>query len=162
MTKPAPGLGGRLQDKRVPPSPSSVRAQAGRATVLALIAGYVDCYSLLNYRVFASFMSGNTTQTALYAGQAKLAAAGHTLLPIPLFVVGVFAGTCLLQSSLRHQSRRLLGLVAALLAVGMAAVYLRLPGWIDIMILSPAMGIMNTAITRVGGQPVSVAFFTGD
>jgi len=107
-------------------------------------------------------MSGNTTQTGLSLGQAKLAAAGHTLLPIPLFVVGVFAGTFFLQSSPRDRSRRLFGLVAALLAVGMAAAYLRLPGWIDIMILSPAMGMMNTTIARVGGQPVSLAFITGD
>jgi uncharacterized membrane protein YoaK (UPF0700 family) len=139
-----------------------VRAQAGRAAVLALIAGYVDCYSLLNYQTFASFMSGNTTQAALHAGRGEYAAAAHSLLPIPLFVVGVFAGTCLLQSSQHRQSRRLFALVAALLAVGMAAAYLRLPGWSNIMTLGPAMGLMNTAITRVGGQPVSLGYVTGD
>jgi len=57
---------------------------------------------------------------------------------------------------------RLSALVAAMLAVGVAAAYLAWPGWLSIMILSAAMGIMNTSITRVGGQPVSLGFLTGD
>jgi len=44
-------------------SPSAVRGQEARAAVLALIAGYIDSYTLLNYKVYASFMSGNTTLT---------------------------------------------------------------------------------------------------
>jgi len=146
----------------VPSLPSPFRAQAGRAAVLALIAGYVDCYSLLNYQTFASFMSGNTTQAALHVGRAQFAAAAHSLLPIPLFVAGVFAGTCLPQFSRPHASGRLFALVAALLAIGIAAAHLRLPGWFSILVLSPATGLMNTAITRVGGQPVSLGYMSGD
>lgn len=144
------------------PSQDSVRAQGRLAAVLAVTAGYVDCYGFLNYKVYASFMSGNTTQTGLQAGQAKLAQAGHNLLPIPLFVVGVFVGTFLVHSSLRHQLRWLFGLVATLLVVGIAAVYLGpLPGWFSIIILSLAMGIMNTTVTRVGEQSVSLGYVTG-
>jgi uncharacterized membrane protein YoaK (UPF0700 family) len=33
----------------------------------------VDSYALLNFGVFASFMSGNTTSGGLQAGQGKLA-----------------------------------------------------------------------------------------
>ena len=144
------------------PSQDSARAHGRLAAVLALIAGYVDCYGFLNYKVYASFMSGNTTQTGLQSGQANLAQAGHNLLPIPFFVVGVFVGTLLAHSRLRYQLRWLVGLVAALLAVGMAAVYLvPLPGGFSIIILSLAMGIMNTAVTRVGEQPVSVGYVTG-
>ncbi len=40
-------------------------------------------------------MSGNTTQTGLQAGDGKFAEAGHNLLPIPLFVIGIFLGTLL-------------------------------------------------------------------
>jgi uncharacterized membrane protein YoaK (UPF0700 family) len=143
-------------------SQDSERARARLAVVLALIAGYVDCYGFLTYRVYASFMSGNTTQTGLQAGEANLALARHNLLPIPAFVVGIFVGTFVVHSSLRHQLRWLLGIVAALLAVGMAAVYLGPPpDWLSIIILSLAMGLMNVTVTRVGEQPISLGFVTG-
>jgi uncharacterized membrane protein YoaK (UPF0700 family) len=146
----------------MPPSQDSAWAQARLAIVLALIAGYVDCYGFLHYRVYASFMSGNTTQTGLQAGEANLALAGHNFLPIPAFVGGVFVGTFLVHSSLRHQLRWLFGMVAALLAVGMAAVYLGpSPGWLSIIILSLAMGLMNVTVTRVGEQPISLGYVTG-
>ena len=145
------------------PAPNVVRVHEGRAAVLALIAGYIDAYTLLNYRVYASFMSGNTTQTGLSAGQGRLAEAGHHLLPIPLFVIGIFVGTVLLQGGVRHPVRLLCGLVAAILAVGYATAYFNLlPGWFNIILLSLAMGVMNTTLTRVGGQPVSLGFVTGD
>ena len=141
----------------------STRVQGRLAAGLALISGYIDAYTLLNYKFYASFMSGNTTQTGLGAGQGKLADAGHHLLPIPLFVMGVFVGTYLLKSSLRCPLRWLWGLVAALLAAGLAAAFLdMLPGWFSIILFSLAMGIMNTTITHVGGQPVSLGFVTGD
>jgi uncharacterized membrane protein YoaK (UPF0700 family) len=153
----------RTEDHRVALPRDSARAQGGLATVLALISGYVDSYVFWNYKVFASFMSGNTTLTGMQAGQANFAEAGHNILPIPLFVVGVFAGTFLGHSSLRHQLRRQMGLVAALLAVDMAANYFGpLPGWFSIILLSLAMGILNTTITRVGGQAVSLGFVSGD
>ena len=147
----------------MPPSQKSARVQGGQAAVLALIAGYIDSYTLLNYKVYASFMSGNTTQTGLGAGQGRLAEAAHHLLPIPLFLIGVFVGTFLLLGGLRHPLRRLCGLVAALLSASLAAAYLDpLPGWFIIILLSLAMGVMNSTITHVGGQSVSLGFVTGD
>ncbi len=136
---------------------------AGRVSDhLALVAGYVDAYAFLRYQSYASFMSGITTQTGLQLGQGHLATAGHYLLPLPPFVVGVFVGTLLLHSNWRHPLRWLFGLVAGLLTVGMAAGYLgTLPGWFSIVILSLAMGLMNTTVTRVGEQPVSLGYVTG-
>jgi uncharacterized membrane protein YoaK (UPF0700 family) len=147
----------------VPPSEDTARALGWRAAVLALIAGYVDSYAFVNYKVYTSFMSGNTTQAGLLAGQEKLAEAGLNVLPIPLFVVGIVAGAFLVHSSSRPPLSWLFGLVAALLTVDLAAVYFSLmPGWFSIMILSLAMGVMNTTITRVGGQSVSLGYVTGD
>jgi len=124
----------------IPSSQKSAMAQWGRAAGLALISGYVDSYTLLNFVVFASFMSGNTTTAGVHAGQAKLAAAGHTLLPIPFFVLGIFVGTLLVQAYQRHELHRLSALVAAMLTVGTAAAYFAWPGWLSIIILSTAMG----------------------
>ncbi len=132
------------------------------ATALALISGYVDSFVLSSYGAYASFMSGNTTKTGLQAGHGKLAEAGHNLLPIPLFVLGVFIGTLLAHQSLRHEFRRQLWIVAGLLAAGVAVVYFSAPAWLCIAVLSVAMGIMNTAVTRLGGQHLSVGFVTGD
>lgn len=130
--------------------------------VLAVIAGYVDSYAFLNYNVYASFMSGNTTQAGLQAGQEKFGVAGLDLLPIPLFVGGIFVGTLVVHSSRRHHLSRLFGLVAALLVIAMAAVDPGpLPRWFGIIVLSLAMGIMNTTVTRVGGQAVSLGYVTG-
>jgi uncharacterized membrane protein YoaK (UPF0700 family) len=146
----------------VPSPQQSARAQWRRAAALALISGYVDAYALLNFGVFASFMTGNTTSGGVQAGQGKLAAAGHDWLPIPFFVFGIFVGTLLAQADQRHQLHRHAALVAAMLTAGTAAAYSASPGWLSIMILSTAMGILNTSITHVGGQTVSLGFVTGD
>jgi uncharacterized membrane protein YoaK (UPF0700 family) len=141
---------------------NAARVQAWRATGRALISGYVDSYALLNFGVYASFMSGNTTSAGVHAGHAKLAAAGNSLLPIPFFVVGIFTGTLLVQANPHRHLRRHSFLVAALLAAAIAAIYFAWPGWLCIMILSTAMGILNTSITHVGGQSVNLGFVTGD
>jgi uncharacterized membrane protein YoaK (UPF0700 family) len=143
-----------------PQNPAS--AQWRGAASLALISGYVDSYTLLKFGVFASFMSGNTTTGGSLAGQSKIAAAGHSLLPIPFFLFGIFVGTLVGQVDQPRQVHRLFALVAALLAIGTAAAYWAWPGWLSIMILSTAMGILNTSITHVGGQTVSLGFVTGD
>jgi uncharacterized membrane protein YoaK (UPF0700 family) len=143
-------------------SPEDIaRAPGWRAAILALIAGYVDCYGFLNYKVFASFMSGNTTQAGLQIGQEKFAEAGLDLLTILLFVVGAFIGTIILHSSLRHRLSWLFGLVAALLAVAMVAVHSSPPsGWFRIVTLSLSMGVMTTTVTHVGQQSVSLGYVT--
>ena len=146
----------------VPSLQESVRTQGWRAAGRALISGYVDSYTLLNFGVYASFMSGNTTSAGLHAGHAKLAASGHSLLPIPFFVLGIFMGTLLVQAIPHHELPRHSLLVAARLTVGIAATYFAWPGWLSIMILSTSMGILNTSITHVGGQAVNLGFVTGD
>jgi uncharacterized membrane protein YoaK (UPF0700 family) len=138
------------------------RGQGWRAVCFALISGYVDSYALLNFGVYASFMTGNTTSAGLHVGQAKLAAAGHSLLPIPFFVLGIFVGTLLVQADERHTLPRLSVLVAAMLTLGIAVAYFAWLEWLSIMILSVAMGVLNTSITQVGGQAVSLGFVTGD
>jgi hypothetical protein len=43
------------------PDEATVRTPGWQAAVLAVIAGYIDSYAFLNYRVYGSFMSRNTT-----------------------------------------------------------------------------------------------------
>lgn len=137
-------------------------AQRFSALVRALISGYVDSYALLNFGVFVSFMTGNTTTGGLSAGQANLAAAGHSLLPIPFFLLGILSGSLVVRADPHRALRRLSLLVAIMLAVGAARTYFAWPEWLGIMLLSSAMGMLNTSITQVGGQAVSLGFMTGD
>jgi uncharacterized membrane protein YoaK (UPF0700 family) len=143
-------------------SQKSATQQGWRAAGLALISGYVDSYALVKFGVYASFMTGNTTSAGAHAGEFNWAAARHSLLPIPLFVLGILAGTLLMQADRRRALPRLSALVAAMLTVGVAAAYFGWPEALSIVILSFAMGAMNTAILQVGGQAVSVGFMTGD
>jgi uncharacterized membrane protein YoaK (UPF0700 family) len=137
-------------------------ARIWEPATLALISGYVDSFALSSFGVYASFMSGNTTKSGVEAGHGKFAEAGHNLLPIPLFVLGIFIGTLLAHQRPRHEFRPQLWMVSGLLATGIAVVYVSAPAWLCIAVLSIAMGVMNTAVTRVGGQHLSVGFVTGD
>ena len=116
----------------------------------------------MKFGVYASFMTGNTTSGGVHVGEFDWAAARHSLLPIPMFVLGILAGTLLTQGDRRHALPRLSVLVAAMLTIGVAAAYFAWPGWLSIVILSFAMGLMNTSILQVGGQTVGIGYMTGD
>jgi uncharacterized membrane protein YoaK (UPF0700 family) len=133
-----------------------------RALVRALISGFVDAYCLLTFGVYASFMTGNTTSGGVHFGEGHRAAAGHSLLPIPFFLLGIVAGSLVVYANRQLALRRLSWLVAALLAAAITASYLNWPGWLGIVFLSSAMGVLNTSVTQVGGQPVSLGFMSGD
>jgi uncharacterized membrane protein YoaK (UPF0700 family) len=152
----------RVHQSTVQSPQQFVKRQGWKAAGRALISGYVDSYTLLNFGVYASFMSGNTTSAGLHIGQANLSAAAHSLLPIPLFVLGIFAGTLLIHAEPQHSLTWLSLLIAAMLTIGVAASYFAWPGWASILVLSTAMGIMNTTITHVGSQSVSLGFVTGN
>ena len=145
----------------------SEQAEERLALGLAMIAGYVDAYGFISYRTYVSFMSGNTTQTGFLIGQDNLAVAVPALLAIVSFLIGVFTGTFLRHSGLTHsgasQSHWLpFGWVATLLAVNLGVTHLGpLASGVGIATLSLAMGLMNTALSRVGAQSVNLVFVTG-
>ena len=151
-----------LREDLLPLSTSLSREQTWLLAVLALIAGYVDAYTFLNYQVYGSFMSGNTTQAGLNAGEGDLSGAGYNFLPIPIFVAGVFIGTFLVYSCLADRLQLLFVTVAALLVLGIATAALA-PGmaWLGIVALSLAMGIMNTSVTSVGPQKINLGYVSG-
>jgi uncharacterized membrane protein YoaK (UPF0700 family) len=133
------------------------------AICLALIAGYVDAYSVRAFATYVSFMSGNTTQLGVLTGQGRLAAALLPVLAIVFFVAGSFAGTWLSHSGLRLSRQLLFGIVSTLLAVVIGLTQLgRLDAAVGIATLSLAMGMMNTTLSKIGGEAVSLTFVTGD
>jgi len=127
-----------------------------------MIAGFVDAYGIINYNTYLSFMSGNTTQTGYKTGQIKFAAAVPSALAIVFFLGGSFAGALLAHSSVRRTRRLVLAVVAASLALIFSFTQLGfLSGGVHISVLSFAMGLSNTALSRVGAESVSLTFVTG-
>ena len=132
------------------------------AGVLAMIAGYVDAYGYLTYQTFLSFMSGNTTITGYTLGQRHLAAAVPSLAAIVGFVGGATFGVALTHAHERQSKRIAFAVVASLLSVAIiVARFTRLTELCQIAIVSIAMGIMNSTVTRVGSESVSLTFVTG-
>ena len=142
--------------------PVAVHAQARIAAVLAMAAGYVDAYGYLTYNTYVSFMSGNTTQAGMRAGAGNLMAAFMMMLAILFFIIGVAIGTLVAQSRAPQSRRMALGLVAVLFACVIAVTRLRAgPSELPIVVLTLAMGILNTALSNVGAESVSLTFVTG-
>src|ERR1700722_15162372 len=142
------------------------RAQAQRAerlaAALAMIAGFIDAYGIITYGVFVSFMSGNTTQTGYQTAEGLFGPASLSALAILFFVVGSFAGTLLVQAAGRLARRAVFGVVAAALFEVIGLKYFGfLSVGFGIAIVSVAMGVMNSALSRVGAQSVSLTFVTG-
>ncbi|MEW6144419.1 MAG: YoaK family protein [Thermodesulfobacteriota bacterium] len=141
---------------------SSRKRREMLAVCLAAIAGYVDAYGFLTFSTFVSFMSGNTTHAGIRLGEHTFPAALPAAAAIISFVAGVIAGTLLTSSSLRESRRVLYLTTAALLAINIGASHVAsaiiYPG---IAMLSFTMGMMNTALSRVGRQAVNITFVTG-
>jgi len=138
------------------------KIQEHLAAGLAMIAGFVDAYGVITYGIYLSFMSGNTTQTGYRIGQGNFAAAVPAALAIVFFVGGSFAGALLADFAGRRARRLVFGLVAASLAliIGFTQLGLSYSG-VHIATISFAMGVMNSALSRVGALSVSLTFVTG-
>src|SRR5580693_8097833 len=155
-----------LEPRPVDRTARFARAHARRegrlAAGLAMVAGFVDAYGIITYGVYVSFMSGNTTQTGYQTAEGAFGPASLSALAILCFVVGAFAGTLLVQAAGRLARRAVFGVVAAALAevVGLTHFNFLSVGF-GIAIVSAAMGIMNSAFSRVGAQSVSLTFVTG-
>lgn len=138
------------------------RSNLRLAVTLAWVAGCVDAYGFITVQTYVSFMSGNTTQGGYGLGELQLAVAGPALLAIAAFVAGVFAGTLLATSRHLATPRLRLALAAALLVlVGVATRAGLAAAAPPITLLAFAMGMMNTCLSQVGREAVSLTFVTG-
>lgn len=138
----------------------TIQEEKWLAVCLATIAGYVDAYGFLTFMTFVSFMSGNTTHAGSDAGRGLFEAALPATLAIISFVAGVIAGTLL--GSGRRSRRTLFGVVATLLALYIICARTGML-WASgsIIMLSFTMGVMNTALSRIGSEAVNLTFVTG-
>jgi uncharacterized membrane protein YoaK (UPF0700 family) len=142
--------------------PAAVRSEARLAALLATIAGFVDAYGIIAYGVFVSFMSGNTTQTGYQTAEGEFGPASASALAILFFFIGTFAGALFAGSVGRVTRRLVFAFVSAMLAavIGLTQIG-SLSTSFGIAIVSFAMGVFNSALSRVGAQAVSLTFVTG-
>jgi uncharacterized membrane protein YoaK (UPF0700 family) len=129
------------------------------AVCLTMTAGYVDGYGLLVLGTYVSFMSGNTTMTGVMIGKGSLLAALSPAIAVLSFVAGSFAANLVIHSPLRHAHCALLGLIAAIISLGLANDGMN--KYAEIAILALAMGMVNPALSRIGAEAISLTFMTG-
>ena len=141
---------------------AAARSEARLAALLATIAGFVDAYGIMAYGVFVSFMSGNTTQTGYQTAEGEFGPASASALAILFFFIGTFAGALFAGPAGPPARRLVFAFVAAALAaiIGLTQLGLLSIGF-GIAIVSFAMGVFNSALSRVGAQAVSLTFVTG-
>ncbi len=132
------------------------------AICLATVAGYTDGYGLRQFNTFISFMSGNTTIAGVSVGEQKFHAALPETVAIIFFLVGTFLGHWILVGKYRHSHRIVLltsaAFMAAFVILNLRAAFITEVG---IALLSASMGIMNSAVARIGAESVNLTFVTG-
>lgn len=142
------------------------------ATLLTCIAGFVDAVGFLTFaRVYTANMSGNSVALGIALNQQQWATCLLRFWPILLYVIGLIFGRTLIEIGARHQTRRIasvaFGCEIVLLALvalsGQAAHIPRGSAWqyIGVALLSCAMGIQNSALTKFSSLTLHSGFVTG-
>jgi uncharacterized membrane protein YoaK (UPF0700 family) len=128
------------------------------ATIFMAIAGFVDAVGFLTLSgLFASFMSGNSTQFALSLGRGDWAAAWPAGALVGLFLVGVIFGRLIAAAGPWSRPLTLL-LEAVLLFASMAST---LPALARGALMAIAMGMQNEIVPPHGEGRVSLTYVTG-
>lgn len=140
---------------------AAYRTQRMQALTFAWVAGYVDAHALLRFNVYASFMSGNTTRAGVEAVAGHPWGAALNLLAVLMFVLGAFLGAALFYARKPTSGVTPVVVALTLLILDSIAGMVGLAGWLSVALLSTAMGSLNSAITRVGRQPINIGYVSG-
>lgn len=139
------------------------RWQLGTGLVLTALAGYVDALGFLRLGgLYTSFMSGNTTQFAVYVGETDWS---RTLLPLGLvaaFLTGAILGSVIaILVPDRWATPAVLAfetvLIVTALVIGLSLPEPRAAS----LAIAAAMGAQNAVLARVKGFRAGTTFVTG-
>jgi uncharacterized membrane protein YoaK (UPF0700 family) len=134
------------------------RRRQGVAIALAALAGYVDAIAFIaSGGFFVSFMSGNSTRLGVAIAGGQLV--GTVLLLIAGFVGGVIAASLIGRHRSAGRRKRVMLLVAGLLATAAASVGL-VPKPITLALTAAAMGAEN-GVFADGGDALGLTYMTG-
>ncbi len=143
-------------------SSEQTRSQEKLAIFLAFIAGYLDAAGFLKWKVYVSFISGNSTQLGIALTSGKLNVLISSLSVIGCFVFGIYAGTCIsLWRESKIQTLPFYIVSGILIVYTMASNYYNINNGLSIPIILFSTGVMNTIVTTVGDQKINTDFVTG-
>lgn len=129
--------------------------------LLAALAGYVDAVGFIaSGGFFLSFMSGNSTRLGVGLMAGPTAAALFAGAIMAAFVAGVVLASLLTGGEGASRQRRVLLLVATLLAaaaLGLAAG----AGPLPFLLVAGAMGAANAAFEEMGDVRFGITYMTG-
>jgi len=141
---------------------AEIRIQEKLAVFLALIAGYLDAVGIVKWKMYVSFMSGNTTQLGISLSTANSAVIITTFTVIAFFILGIYSGTCLSLWKRSNTQKLPFYMVSGILIIytGITQFY-NLSTLSSIAVIGFSTGIMNTIVTTVGNQKINTDFVTG-
>ncbi|MEJ5090673.1 DUF1275 domain-containing protein [Sphingobacterium faecium] len=140
----------------------SVRIQERLAIYLAFIAGYIDATGLIKWKIYVSFMSGNTTQLGVALSTDKDGVIMTSVIAISCFLLGIYAGACLsLWKKTDYQIFTCYIVSFMLTCYTIIAYIYTIHIGSSIAIIGFSTGLMNTIVTAVGNQKVNTDFVTG-
>lgn len=140
----------------------SVRIQERLAIYLAFIAGYIDATGLIKWKIYVSFMSGNTTQLGVALSTDKDGVIMTSVIAISCFLLGIYAGACLsLWKKTDYQIFTCYIVSFMLTCYTITAYIYTIHIGSSIAIIGFSTGLMNTIVTTVGNQKVNTDFVTG-
>lgn len=123
---------------------------------LLALAGFVDAIGFIRFKLYVSFMSGNTTALGAAGGRQDLGTAGNLTEVLVLFMLGVMGGTLL------HRRTGAWGNTAVLLLVtGLILLAYAWPAG-AMAILALAMGTLNATVRQIDQvKLISITAVTG-
>ncbi len=125
------------------------------ASVLAIIAGYVDAVGYLHFDAFAGLMTGNTIFLGIELATQQYGRAAFHALIIVAFLAGVMLSRILLGLGWKPW----LALTATALLLVVCSFTER--SWAAVL-LAYAMGMQNSAANRFNGVALNTVFITGN
>jgi len=142
---------------------TNVRKQHRLMLLLAMVAGCCDSYGLLHFKIYVSFMSGNTTQAGFSLGHGNFTAAGLALTAILFFLMGILVSALITEWEAYRKRWMPFVIVASLIILcAILNAYLALSNYSGTALLSFAMGYLNNTLMHVGKQAANPDFVTGN
>jgi uncharacterized membrane protein YoaK (UPF0700 family) len=143
----------------------SVRKNEVLAGYLAFVAGFVNSGGFILIGHFTSHVTGSVGTLSIQLSEGQLGAGMATALLVATFFAGAFVASLLLETSLFGSTSAAYGAALLLEATVLGAFVFSadMPYLVDLhpVLLSFAMGMQNSLVTRLSGAVVRTTHLTG-
>lgn len=142
------------------------RGERALAMALAGSAGFADSVGFMFFGgVFLSFMSGNTTRIAVSGIEGQTDLMWLSVRCVALFVVGVMLGTVVHRVTTQrfnlYRAREAVLAFVSLLMLASSLLHAFGPDLAAMLVISLAIGALNSAFERSGEVAVPLTYVTG-